>query len=118
MVKTMVNKYENTILTLNKWAWIVSLIIGAISLIYGIYWAAVLAGPYYVGAYGVWYIIGGIIGIAAGVIGKMKVVSPIDAKNFEATSMMLLIVAIIGLVGNGAGFMFLIQFILIKVGGT
>ncbi len=108
----MVNQYENTILTLNKFNWIVAIGLGVILLIVGIVDSALTFG-----IAGGYEIFSGIVGIIAGVLGKMKVVEPINQKKFEEIWMTLLIVAIIGVIGYGTGVLFLIQAILIKVGG-
>ncbi len=108
----MVNKYESTILTLNKYNWIVAIGLGVVLLIVGIVEAAS-----WFGATGGYEIFSGILGIVSGVLGKMKVVEPINQKKFEEIWMTLLIVAIIGVIGEGTGILFLVQAILIKVGG-
>jgi len=126
----MANQYENWILTINKWAWIVSLALGVIWLIAGIVAASLLAtaqlncgvNPLCLALYGTspaivaWWFIVAILAMVAGIMGFMKVVKPINEKNFDTVSKMLLIVAIIGVIADGAGFLFLIQFILIKFG--
>jgi hypothetical protein len=129
----MANKFENIILTLNKFNWIVALVIGVLVMIYGIVIAgsaglcAGLSGAELsyclaiygstAGGFGAWYIIAGILGIVSGVLGKMKVVGPINDKKFDEIWMMLLIVGIIGCICDGAGGLFIAQAILIKLGG-
>ncbi len=107
-MRSMVNRYENVILTLNKFNWFVALEFGAFLLIYGIACFPAMTA---------WPIIEGILGIACGILGKMKVVGPINEKQFDSIWKMLLIVGIIGCISVGAGALFIAQAILIKVGG-
>ncbi len=126
----MVNKFENVILTLNKFAWIVALVLGIVWLIEAIVAAAAigticglagglgyaLCAAAYTGP-AVWWFIACGLAIVSGILGKMKVVGPINDKKFDEIWKMLLIVGIIGCIANGAGALFIVQAILIKVGG-
>jgi hypothetical protein len=132
MVKQMANKYEATILKLNKFAWIVALVVGILWLIAGIVASSIAgaacaylgSGYYYnicmaeVSSGVAWWYVAAVLAIVAGILAKLKVVKEIDAKNFDGIAIMLLVCAIIGLIADGlAGLMFLAQFIMIKIGG-
>ncbi|HMF30401.1 MAG TPA: hypothetical protein VKK79_03245 [Candidatus Lokiarchaeia archaeon] len=128
----MSNKNESIIQTLNKFAWIISLVLGIVWIIEGIVAITAvgllctgLTGIYqttcqasFAAATGtaVWWFIAAVLAIIGGIIAKMKCVGEIAAGNFSTVSMTLLIAAIIGCIGDGAGIVLLVQFILIKVG--
>ncbi len=123
-------KNERNILSLNNWAWIGAVLVGTVAATGGSYLVTSL-GISCVGTTdcariacelllreAIFVTILGITGITAGIIGKKKIVAAIDAKNFDAISETLLLVALIGCIGCGAGIGFLLQYIYIKQGAS
>ncbi len=126
----MENQYERTILTLNKFSWIVALVIGVLLVITGTL-LAVLSGSciglsglalavcedYHmvVRTTGAGYIIMGVFGIGSGLAGT-ELVAPIKSKRFDEIWRNLIILGIFGCISDGAGILFLVQAILIKAG--
>jgi hypothetical protein len=124
MVHKMAN--EDIVLKLNKFAWLVCLLIGigiAADGAYNLAWTAYLysgLGSFYAGvisagyATGVVLIVLGILGVIAGLMAKAKVVPLIDNKDFTGATQPLMVWMILGLIGAGSGVLLLVQFILIK----
>ena len=123
---------EDVVLKLNKFAWLVCMLVGIAWAADGAYtiaiasWGSSLFGGLGVYGYGLGYyggssiatgvvlIVLGVLGVIAGLMAKSKVAPLIDSKDFTGATQPLMVWMILGLIGGGSGFLLLIQFILIK----
>ena len=108
--------------SINHYAWWVTILAGIPWIISGIVtliWAGLLAatfqGYYFVDfPQEVFFIIQGILGLIAGVMGHVQCVPKIAANQYSAAKRSLLIWGIVGAIALG-GVLFLVQFLLIKI---
>lgn len=106
---------------LNRFAWIITALAGVGFLAYGAWYLFVWVG---VGlgsvlpsltAYGVYYLIAGILGIIAGLAARVQCVPKVSSKDYSGSVKPLLIWGIVGVFSAG-GLSLLLELVLIKLG--